>query len=84
MNEYSEDYLCECSGVCPCNERISLTLLEAEEIFPRDDQDELLWIISNDCPNGPDLSYTLVERREGYSLYREEVKSEDTRSIDNN
>ena len=71
MNKYSEDYPCECSGVC--RERITLTLSEAEEIFQRDDRDEL-WIISDDCPNGPDLGYILVEKGKGYSLYREEVK----------
>jgi len=74
VNEYSEDYLCECSGVCPCNERIRLISSEAEKVFQRDDRDEL-WIISNDCPNGPDPSYTLVEKREGYSLYREEPRN---------
>ena len=72
MNEYGMDYLCECSGTC--NERIYLTLSEAEEIFQRDDRDEL-WIISDDCPNGSDPSYTLVEKREGYSLYREEPRN---------
>ena len=70
MNEYGMDYLCECGGG-PCDKRISLTFSEAEGIFQRDDRDEL-WIISDDCPNGPDLGYTLVEKREGYSLYREE------------
>ena len=73
-DEHKTDYLCECSGY-GCDERIHLIFAEAKAIFLGPDWHEL-WIISDDCPNGPESHYTLVEKREGYTLYREEVDHE--------
>ncbi len=50
---------------------IDLTQAEAEEIFLNKDWLQFQ-IVAENCPHGPESSYTLVEKREGVQLIQRE------------
>ena len=58
--------LCECNGRCMRSVNIPLDI--AKEVV---DLHGTLFVIVDGCPNGPDPSDVLVEKGEGYTLYRE-------------
>ncbi len=57
--------LCECNSF-GCSKSIQLPIATAFEIRQKG-----YVVIVDDCPTGPDTTDTLVEKRDGYSLYQE-------------
>lgn len=60
------EYLCECNSF-ECRKTINMT--PADEMGRARDT----FAIANDCTVGPDPTDVLVEKREGFSWYREGV-----------
>lgn len=61
-----QTFLCMCDSLS-CDKSIQLPLEEALEVFPNG-----LVLIVDGCVNGPSATDKFVEKREGYTLYREE------------
>ena len=61
------EVLCECNST-RCKKVINLSV--AEMVQATEDVDHV--IIANNCRKGPDKTDVLVEKRRGYSIYREE------------
>lgn len=66
--EITMQVICECESWRPCLQTIKLPLTEVQKIVTSG-----LVVIVDGCINGPNPSDQLVERREGYSLYREQI-----------
>lgn len=58
-------FLCECDSSI-CLESVEFTLEDWNEIKLKDDH----YVISNDCPHGPEDTDILVEKKENYSIYK--------------
>ncbi len=60
--------ICECDSwiLCGKSKSIQLSLKEAQEILQKG-----LVVIIDGCQNGPSSTDQLVEKKDGYSLYRE-------------
>lgn len=56
--------LCQCDS-SHCDKRIQLTIDVALEILQNG-----YVVIVDGCPNGPSSTDTLVEKRDGYALYK--------------
>ncbi len=70
------NFYCECESE-DCIKRVELTLSEMEAIL---DSEDFLPVIIDGCISSLS-NYSLAEKREGYSLYREKTKDDKEESL---
>ena len=73
-NEGKERYLCECNGAC--NKPVWLSAEERQAQYVDDPAWMDKYNVANDCPNGPLPGWAVVEKHDGYTIYKEEEKDE--------
>lgn len=67
MSQGTTTLICECNSWKPCGKNVQLSLQEAQDILQKE-----LVVIVDGCPNGPDSTDQLIEKRDGYTLYQEQ------------